>query len=182
MLSIYNGRQHFWQWDTNQKLVVVNGGGCEVHFRNPDGGEAFILKTYELNGTTVVDVPNILLQKSGQIHAWLYVCIGEDDCTINERSFDVWPRQKPADYVYTETEVQNYKDFEARLSALEKAGVTLPQIGEADNGKVMTAVDGEWQAQEVETSDQVAETDQRPITSQAVYTEFSTIVALLQTI
>lgn len=34
--------------------------------------------------------------------------------------YDVVKRTKPADYIYTETEVLNYKDLEARVAALEE--------------------------------------------------------------
>ena len=145
MLTIYNGRQHFWQWDSGQRLVVESGTICEVHFRNPDGEDALIVSTYDMDGKTVADVPNILLQKSGQISAWVYVCVG-DDCTISEQSFEVWPRQKPAGYVYTETELKHYSDFDERLKALEGAGVVLPPVTAEDEGKVMTVVDGVWAA------------------------------------
>jgi hypothetical protein len=51
--------------------------------------------------------------------------------------FDVIKRPKPIDYIYTETEVKRYEDFESRITALEnmggaKDGIT-PHIGENGN-------------------------------------------------
>lgn len=119
MLAIYDGRSHFWQWDSGQRLTVASASACEVHFRNPDGDAALTVGTYVHNGKTVADVPNILLQDNHSIVAWVYICIG-DECTVKEHSFEVWPRQKPADYVYTETEVKTYKALEKRLAEIEE--------------------------------------------------------------
>lgn len=121
MLTIFNERQHFWQWDVDQKLVVKDGVACEVHFRNPDGNVALTVETYQLDGKTVVNVPNILLQKTDRINAWIYICNG-DNCTIHENFFNVLPRQKPADYVYTETEIKSYETLEKRVKNIEDGG------------------------------------------------------------
>ena len=132
MLTIYNGRSHFWQWDVDQKLKVDVGHACEVHFRNPDGETALVVETYTLDGWTVANVPNVLLQRDGSVSAWVYICEA-DECTKYQTSFDVWPRQKPADYVYTETEVKTYSDLEARVAALEeKDGVQTDTMNKVD--------------------------------------------------
>ena len=138
VLTIYNGRKHFWQWDSGQRLIVESGTICEVHFRNPGGGDALIVHTYEADGKSVADVPNILLQKSGQINAWVYVCVG-DDCTISEHAFEVWPRQKPSDYIYTETEVKNYKSLEKRIDEIEQQGASSEAISQAVEMTLRTA-------------------------------------------
>lgn len=122
MLTIYDGeRSHFWQWDINQKLKVDAGHACEVHFRDPGGAAALVVETYTLDGQTVANVPNKLLQEDDSILAWVYVCEG-DECTKHEARFAVWPRQKPADYVYTETEIKRFDDLEKRVEELEKNG------------------------------------------------------------
>ena len=148
MLAIYDGRSHFWQWDINQKLKIDSGHACEVHFRDPDGATALVVSTYTLDGQTVANVPNKLLQGSDSILAWVYICEG-DECTKQEARFAVWPRQKPADYVYTETEIKRFDDLDERLTKLERAGVVLPPITEEDEGKVMTVVGGAWVARDL---------------------------------
>lgn len=149
MLTIYDAeRDHFWQWDTNQKLIVDAGYACEVHFRDPDSTKAMIVEPYELDGQTVVNVPNVLFQGIDSILAWVYVCVG-DECTKYEASFAVWPRQKPDDYVYTETEIKRFDDLEKRMKAIESAGVVLPPVTESDDGKVMTVRGGAWVAEDL---------------------------------
>ena len=36
IFKIYDGRTSFWQWDTNQKLIVLDETIDEVHFSNRD--------------------------------------------------------------------------------------------------------------------------------------------------
>lgn len=202
MLQIYDGRAHFWQWDTNQKLKVDAGHACEVHFLDRNSTTALVVDTYTINGQTVADVPNILLQDDRTLLAWVYICEG-DECTKQEARFEVWPRQKPADYVYTETEIKHFSDLDKRVSALEGAGTVLPPVTEADNGKHMVVVNGVWQAAEdedgvnfetdetlvlkdgilsVNRAEAVEKDNSLPITSAAVYTEVGNINALLRTI
>lgn len=191
MLTIYNGRKHFWQWDSGQRLVVEDGAICEVHFHNPGGEVALTVKTYEMNGSHVADVPNILLQKSGQINAWVYICVG-DDCTIQERSFEVWPRQRPADYVYIET--QAFDSKVDKYQGTENAGKILG-IGEDGYVKPLPAAAGGGTGFEpdetlilkdgilsVNTADAVEKDNTLPVTSGAVYAEVGNINALLETI
>lgn len=148
MLTIYDGRSHFWQWDINQKLKVDAGHACEVHFRDPNGSTALVVDTYTLDGQTVADVPNAVLHESESVLAWVYICEG-DECTKYEARFAVWPRQKPADYVYTETEIKRFSDLDERMKALEGAGIVLPPVTEKDDGKVMTVVGGAWVARDL---------------------------------
>lgn len=136
MLTIYDGRAHFWQWDTGQKLKVDAGRACEVHFRDPDGKTALVVETYKLDEQTVADVPNIILQGDSSVLAWVYICEG-DECTRHEASFPVWPRQKPAGYVYTETEIKQYSNLDRRLSGVEKKCETLPTVSKEDAGKLL---------------------------------------------
>lgn len=130
MMKIYNGRGHFWQWDTGQRLIVDYEHVCEVHFYNPYGDKALTVRTYDLDGQRVADVPNILLQTPERVKAWVYICIG-DACTVREQYFDVWQRQRPDDYVYTETELKSYDDLEKRVDNLEKNGLPEKLIAEA---------------------------------------------------
>lgn len=120
MLLIYiqNGRDKFFQWDLNQRLVVVNEDVKELHFTNALTAEALITEVYELEGLKVADVPNILLQIDWDIS--VYGGCGE--CVREMARFKVEPRAKPSDYVYTETDVKNYDALEKRVAALEELG------------------------------------------------------------
>lgn len=104
-MKIYDGRQSFYQWDLNQKLVSDFKVGEEVHFHNIRQSTALVVVAYEYEDSIVVDVPNILLQNSYPIV--VYRCAVNDTMlsTVQEQIFEVEQRPKPDDYVYTETEV-----------------------------------------------------------------------------
>ena len=111
MFQIENGREHFFQWDANQRLIVNDPSISEVHFYNGTEDNALVCEVYEENNRRVVNVPNILLQDSWVIHAYAYL----NDYTKVEERFKVIARAKPANYVYTETEVLNYNTLADRI-------------------------------------------------------------------
>lgn len=122
-MYIYDGRDSFYQWDLNQKIADRNFEvGEEVHVFSLAYPEAMIVKAYSYNGEIVIDVPNILLQKSYSI--FIYRC--EEDngvfCTYAKYEFIVNQRPKPPDYVYTETEVKKWQSLEDRIYKLEQNG------------------------------------------------------------
>ena len=119
MFKIYDGRDYFYQWDINQKLIISDNTITEVHFCNRTDDCSLVCEVYEENGSRVVDVPNILLQNSWDIRAYAY-CDGS--YTKHSARFEVSARSKPADYVYTETEIKNYEALEKRVDALEAGG------------------------------------------------------------
>jgi hypothetical protein len=116
MFQILDGRNSFFQWDKNQKLIVADAAINEVHFCNKTDDCSLVCEVYELDGQRVVDVPNILFQKDWTIRAYAY----QVDKTLVEQRFKVITRSKPSDYIYTETEVKNYEELEARVKALEE--------------------------------------------------------------
>lgn len=118
MLTILDGRKNFFQWDTEQKLIVSDELVKEIHFSNAVTNPALVCEVFEEDGNRVVNVPNILLQQDWNIKA--YGCC--DLCVRQYAEFEVIRRNKPADYVYTETEIKRYEDLEARIEELEKNG------------------------------------------------------------
>lgn len=108
--KIFDGRGSFYQWDLNQKLIVdgitLND---KIHFKNIDGVNALVVEPYSSGENILVDVPNVLLQKANSITVWVYV---NNDHTKEQAVFNVIPRQKPADYIYTPTEVSVWKVLE----------------------------------------------------------------------
>lgn len=194
MLAIYDGREAFYQWDSGQKLLVAHWGICEVHYKQPGEDTALAVKTYELGGQTVADVPNILLQEAGKLTAYIYVCVG-DACTIQKAIFTIKPRPKPADYVYTETEVKTYSALEKRLDEIEATGVSDEQVEKAvtkylDENPIDTGVNFttdetltlENGVLSVNRAEVVEEDNSLPVTSAAVHTTVGNINALLATI
>ena len=132
-MRIYNGRNSFYQWDTNQKLIHNFKAGDEVHFANMITNP-LTASAYELDGMVVVDVPNILLQYAYPIHVyWVYID-QYGQYTRDEFVVNVTKRPKPSGYVYTETEVMTYKSLDERITALEEHDTTTYRalIGEVE--------------------------------------------------
>lgn len=125
MFKIYDGRECFWQWDLNQKIIVDNPTVTEVHFCNKTDDCSLVVEVYSIDGVFVADVPNILLQNDWTIRAYAYT----GTHTLVEKRFKVNARTKPADYIYTETEVLSYEKFvedvEKSLTEFNKEVTTL---------------------------------------------------------
>lgn len=127
MFQIENGREHFWQWDLNQRLIVDDASINEVHFSNRTDDGSLICEVFEEDGKRLVNVPNILLQDIWDIRVYAY-CV---DYTKIEEKFKVYKRGKPADYVYTETEIKDYDDLKARVDEIERNGVSQEAVNAA---------------------------------------------------
>ncbi len=119
LFSIYNDRSSFWQWDTGQKLIVDDSVCQEVHFDNGTTDCALVCAVYEQDGKRLVNVPNILLQTASTLYAYAFLEDDDGERTKCSKCFNVYPRPKPADYVYTETEVWTAE--KAVAEALEEA-------------------------------------------------------------
>lgn len=121
MLHTTEGRGYLYQWDIDQRLVIE--WDCEeVHFAHAGDENANVLKPYEYEGKRVVDVPNYMLQSAMPILVYIYAVNEDESHTIKVYEMKVFPREKPADYVYTETEVLTYEALDKRLKALEENG------------------------------------------------------------
>jgi hypothetical protein len=125
MFYIEDGREHFYQWDLDRRLVVEDETIKEVHFCNRTGDCSLVCEVYfhdnDFGGVYVVNVPNILLQSDWKIHVFAW----DGKHTRYDACYEVKSRTKPSDYVYTETEVKNYDDLEARIKTLEEAEVDI---------------------------------------------------------
>ena len=120
MFSIYDGRAEFYQWDLDRKLIVNDNTIKQVHFCNKTDECSLVCDTYADGSLTVVDVPNILLQSDWRINVYGYT----GDYTKHSAVFKVNRRTKPADYIYTETEVFNYQTaLDAATAALDAVAV-----------------------------------------------------------
>lgn len=131
MLIIEGGRSCLYQWDVDQRLEVVNSDVLEVHFSNAVIGAALVCEVYEEDGRRFANIPNVLLQQAWAIQA--HGC-----CELRVRDVQVIRvvrREKPADYVYTETEVKSYEDLDKRITALEENGGGGGGAVQSVNGK-----------------------------------------------
>lgn len=120
MFSIYLlDSSKLFQWDLNRKIKIIGKEEVdEVHFSHIGDEEALVVKPIKENNILIANIPNILLQESKDIFVYLV----SKDKTLKETFFTVGRREKPSDYVYTETEIKRYETLEERISALEKNG------------------------------------------------------------
>ena len=110
-ITLSNGKGHFYQWDTGQSIQVPEGVPT-VHFKMRGEGVAFQAVD------RMVAVPDELLQLENDIILWTY----DTNHTIDVARVPVKERDKPADYVYTPTEVKTWEQLDKRIAALEKGG------------------------------------------------------------
>lgn len=195
-LKILGSGTHFWQWDSGQKLVVDNNECGAVHFCNGTDDCALVIPIKkEPDGARTVEVPNILLQTAKPIRAFLFQQDGTTALTRVQYTFQVLARSKPADYVYTETEVLGYSSLVARLEYLEENGVAEDKIAEAVQnylaehpieGGVDFEVDATLKLENgvlsVNTTNDMERDNTLPITSAGVFATVGNIEALLKTI
>lgn len=128
-MKIFDGRTEFYQWDTDRQLIIEDITISEVHFYKKLNECALVCEVFERDGLRLVNVPNILLQRSGEIRAY-----ANCSCyTRKEARFKVIARGKPEDYVYTETEIKRWEDIESRLDEIEEKGVSQEVIENAVN-------------------------------------------------
>ena len=118
-----------YQWDRNRQLLINSvdiDGEFVVHCCHTEDSTALVVAPQIDGDTILVDIPNILLQRSGYLRVYV---VTEGD-TIYDNTFYVMSRQKPDDYVYTETEVLSYESLDKRISTLENSGVSDEKIAE----------------------------------------------------
>ena len=101
IFKIYDGRTNFWQWDTKQKLIVLDNRITEVRFsnRNMEHSKRIIVYT-DNDGIRVCNVPDMLLQLPKNLIA--YACMKRDDgsiSTIKSVKFAVARQPIPSDYI-----------------------------------------------------------------------------------
>lgn len=115
MLTLNDGRNELWQWDTKRKLTV-DAECSQVHFSNKVFGRSIDVDV--LNG--LATIPDILLQTDKELTAWAFVGTPEDGYTKISKSFKVNKRNKPADYVFTPPEQTTLAGLVDRLNKIEE--------------------------------------------------------------
>lgn len=111
IFKIYDGRTNFWQWDTKQKLVVLNDEITEVHFSNRNMTHSIQRDVYEdQNGLRVCNVPSDLLKLPRNLVA--YGC--NNGATVKSVKFAVLKRPMPNDYIEDQNE-----EIEEKLAQID---------------------------------------------------------------
>ena len=146
--NMVTGKESFYQWDTDQSLETEGvEENQEVHFCRKHDTVALVCRVRQENGERIVDVPNELLQTSETIMAYVYAKDEWGNRTCHAQTFAVLPRAKPADYVYTQTEVLSYQQLDTRLSALEGEGLSKAVADYLEENPVETGATEEQAAQ-----------------------------------
>lgn len=119
IFKIFDGRTNFWQWDTKQKLIVLDERITEVRFSNRDMEHSKRRPVYtDKDGVRVCSVPDLLLQLPKNLIA--YACIKNDDgtcSTVKAVKFAVLRQPIPTDYVCEQDAIVD--DIMMRLELLE---------------------------------------------------------------
>ena len=119
IFKIYDGRTNFWQWDTKQKLIVLDDRITEVRFSNRNMEHSKRRPVYTDNdGVRICNVPDLLLQLPKNLIA--YACIKNDDgscSTVKAVKFAVYRQPIPSDYVCEQDAV--VEDILMRIELLE---------------------------------------------------------------
>ena len=119
IFKIFDGRTNFWQWDTKQKLIVLDDTITEVRFSNRDMEHSKRRPVYtDKDGVRICNVPDILLQLPKNLIA--YACVKEEDgsCrTVKAVKFAVNRQPIPTDYICEQDAV--VEDILIRLELLE---------------------------------------------------------------
>ena len=118
IFKIYDGRTSFWQWDTGQKLIVLDRTVDQVHFSNKSMNRAVIKEVYiDDDGVRVCEVPDAILKSPHPLIAYAYVMEEDNNKTICMVRFSVSTRPMPEDYTY---EVDDrFKDLVDKIEAVE---------------------------------------------------------------
>lgn len=118
IFKIFDGRTNFWQWDTKQKLIVLDDRITEVRFSNRNMEHSKRRPVYTHNGMRICNVPDLLLQLPKNLIA--YACIKNEDgscSTVKAVKFAVYRQPIPADYVCEQDAV--VEQIMVRLELLE---------------------------------------------------------------
>ena len=119
IFKIYDGRTNFWQWDTRQKLIVLDDRVTEVRFSNRNMEHSKRRPVYtDNNGVRICNVPDMLLQLPKNLIA--YACVKNDDgscSTVKAVKFAVYQQPIPTNYICEQDSV--VEDILMRLELLE---------------------------------------------------------------
>ena len=109
------------QWDLNRKVIVTGYEGvAEVHFASPgDDHGAYVVELVDGEA----EIPNILLTMAGTINVYVYPA----DRTVFATALWVMAREKPDDYVYTETEVLDWRTLDEKIGDLAELTTTAKE-------------------------------------------------------
>lgn len=114
MLTLNDGRNELWQWDTGRTLNV-DAECSQVHFSNKVFGRSIDVDV--VAGTAII--PDVLLQTDKDLNVWAFVGTAESGYTKISKTFKVNRRNKPADYVFTPPDQTSLEEIKEKIDYLE---------------------------------------------------------------
>lgn len=141
IFKIYDGRTSFWQWDTKQKLIVLDETITEVHFSNRDMNHSITKQVYEKDGIRLCNIPDVILQLPRNLIAYAYA----DGATVKSVKFAVIKRPIPDGYVMDQTD--DIDEINQRLDLLESMLKDI-EVGKQELNKFNTIEEAAIWAQE----------------------------------
>lgn len=113
MLTLNDGRAELWQWDTGRTLAV-DADCSQVHFSNKVFGRSIDVDV--VDGLAII--PDVLLQTDKDLNVWAFVGTAENGYTKISKTFKVNRRNKPADYVFTQTDQITLQTIQSQIGDL----------------------------------------------------------------
>lgn len=101
------------QWDVGRQIKVDKDINM-VHFSNRPYGYSKNVKV--TNG--VADVPDMFLTSCAPLRVWAYVGDFEKGYTKIEKIYEVKPKNRPEDYIYTPEEVKTWEKLQSEIGDL----------------------------------------------------------------
>jgi hypothetical protein len=201
LFKIYDGRNYFWQWDSGQKLIVLDDTVDEIHFSHKDMKHAIPKDVLtDKDGLRVCPIPDALLTLPKNLIATAYVTDNNANKTLRSVIFGVKKRPIPSDYVVNgdfyiedfenridiieeviENDVNKFTELQREIELRVKTinGVSPDLDGNLVTDSSLVFKDG---ALSVNTTNQMEQDNTLPITSAGVYATVGNIEALLKTI
>ena len=101
------------QWDVGRQ-VKVDKDVDMVHFSNRPYGYSKNVKVTD----GVADVPDMFLTSCAPLRVWAYVGDFEKGYTKIEKIYEVKPKNRPEDYIYTPEEVKTWEKLQSEIGDL----------------------------------------------------------------
>ena len=103
------------QWDVGRQINVDKDIDM-VHFSNRPYGYSKNVKVTD----GVADVPDMFLTSCAPLRVWAYVGNFEKGYTKIEKIYEVKPKNRPEDYIYTPEEVKTWEKLQSEIGDLSK--------------------------------------------------------------
>ena len=109
------GVDRLTQWDVGRQINVDKDIDM-VHFSNRLYGYSKNVKVTD----GVADVPDMFLTSCAPLRVWAYVGDFEKGYTKIEKIYEVKPKNRPEDYIYTPEEVKTWEKLQSEIGDLSE--------------------------------------------------------------